>query len=142
MNYGVKATKKRIRAANSRKKKYANRLFLTFFRTAFVLVLFLCVTGVSTFIGMFKGILDSSPDFNPDSFTPSGYFSTIYNSAGEVTDTLVGSNSNRIDEWLGKYGHSQCCESLTVKPKLHLLVEQVSHPATEVRFQYGKEPFR
>lgn len=88
MNYGVKATKKRIRAANSRKKKYANRLFLTFFKTAFVLVLFLCVTGVSTFIGMFKGILDSSPDFNPDSFTPSGYFSTIYNSAGEVTDTL------------------------------------------------------
>ena len=65
MNYGVKATKKRIRAANSRKKKYANRLFLTFFKTAFVLVLFLCVTGVSTFIGMFKGILDSSPDFNP-----------------------------------------------------------------------------
>ena len=97
MNYGVKATKKRIRAANSRKKKYANRLFLTFFKTAFVLVLFLCVTGVSTFIGMFKGILDSSPDFNPDSFTPSGYFSTIYNSAGEVTDTLVGSNSNRIE---------------------------------------------
>ena len=64
MNYGVKATKKRIRAANSRKKKYANRLFLTFFKTAFVLVLFLCVTGASTFIGMFKGILDSSPDFN------------------------------------------------------------------------------
>ena len=64
MNYGVKATKKRIRAVTSRKKKYANRLFLTFFRTAFVLVLFLCVTGVSTFIGMFKGILDSSPDFN------------------------------------------------------------------------------
>ena len=53
MNYGVKATKKRIRAANSRKKKYANRLFLTFFKTAFVLVLFLCVTGASTFIGMF-----------------------------------------------------------------------------------------
>ena len=97
MNYGVKATKKRIRAANFLKKKYANRLFLTFFKTAFVLVLFLCVTGASTFIGMFKGILDSSPDFNPDSFTPSGYFSTIYNSAGEVTDTLVGSNSNRIE---------------------------------------------
>ena len=92
MNYGVKATKKRIRAANSRKKKYANRLFLTFFKTAFVLVLFLCVTGVSTFIGMFKGILDSSPDFNPDSFTPSGYFSTIYNSAG---DSIMPLTANR-----------------------------------------------
>ena len=69
MNYGVKATKKRIRAANSRKKKYANRLFLTFFKTAFVLVLFLCVTGVSTFIGMFKGILDSSEFCDSGAFT-------------------------------------------------------------------------
>lgn len=82
MNYGVKATKKRIRAANSRKKKYANRLFLTFFKTAFVLVLFLCVTGASTFIGMFKGILDSSPDFSGQ-LHPKRIFSTIYNSAGK-----------------------------------------------------------
>ncbi len=97
MNYGRKEIKQKIRAAGSRKKKYASKLFLSFFKTAFVLALFLAVTGISAGIGMFKGILDNAPDFNPDSFAPSGYFSTIYNSAGEVTDTLVGSNSNRIE---------------------------------------------
>ena len=97
MNYGRNETKRKIKAAGSRKKKYANKMFLTFFKTAFVLALFLVVTGFSAGIGMFKGILDNAPDFNPESFAPSGYFSTIYNSAGEVTDTLVGSNSNRIE---------------------------------------------
>ncbi len=97
MNYGVKSTRERIRTASSLKKKYTNRLFLTFFKTVLVLVLFVCIAGTGICIGMFKGILDSSPDFDLDSFAPSGYFSTIYNSAGEVTDTLVGSNSNRIE---------------------------------------------
>jgi len=97
MNYGRKETKQKIKAAGSRKKKYTNRVFLTFFKTVLVLFLFVVVTGVSVGIGIFRGILDSAPDFNPDSFAPSGYFSTIYNSEGEVTDTLVGSNSNRIE---------------------------------------------
>lgn len=97
MNYGVKSTREHLKTANSLKKKYTNRLFLTFFKTALVLVLFLCLTVTGICIGMFKGILDSSPDFDLDSFAPTGYFSTIYNSAGEVTDTLVGSNSNRIE---------------------------------------------
>ncbi|MCI9584269.1 MAG: penicillin-binding protein [Clostridium sp.] len=97
MNYGRKETKQKIKAASSRKKKYANWVFLSFFKTVLVLFLFVAVTGISMGIGMFRGILDSSPGFNPDSFAPSGYFSTIYNSAGEVTDTLVGSNANRIE---------------------------------------------
>ena len=97
MNYGRKETKQKIKAAGSRKKKYANRVFLTIFKTCFLLVIFIGITGVSLGVGMFKGILDNAPDFNPDSFAPSGYFSTIYDSKGEVTDTLVGSNSNRIE---------------------------------------------
>ncbi len=97
MNYGRNETKRKIKAAGSRKKKYINKIFLLFFKTFFLLVLLITVTGISVGIGMFKGILDNAPDFNPDSFAPSGYFSTIYNSAGEITDTLVGSNSNRIE---------------------------------------------
>ena len=97
MNYGRKSTKRRIKAASSRKKKYTNKVFLSFFKTVFVLFLFVAVTGISTGIGMFKGIIDSAPDFNPDSFAPSGYFSTIYNANGEVTDTLIGTDANRIE---------------------------------------------
>ena len=97
MNYGRKSTKRRIKAASSRKKKYTNKVFLSFFKTVFVLFPFVAVTGISTGIGMFKGIIDSAPDFNPDSFAPSGYFSTIYNANGEVTDTLIGTDANRIE---------------------------------------------
>lgn len=97
MNYGRIETKRKIKAAGSRKKKYSNKIFLSFFKTAFVLILFLGVTGFCVGFGMFRGIIDNAPDFNPDSFAPSGYFSTIYNSKGEVTDTLVGSNANRIE---------------------------------------------
>ena len=60
-------------------------------------MIFVGITAASLGVGMFKGILDNAPDFNPDSFAPSGYFSTIYDSTGKVTDTLVGSNSNRIE---------------------------------------------
>lgn len=97
MNYGRKSTKRKIKAASSRKKKYTNKVFLSFSKTVFVLFLFVVVTAGSAGIGVFRGILDSAPDFNPDSFAPSGYFSTIYNASGEVTDTLVGSDANRIE---------------------------------------------
>lgn len=97
MNYGRFKTKQKIREANSRRKKYSNKIFLTFFKIAFVLCIFVAVTGISAGIGMFKGIIDAAPDFTPESFVPSGYFSTIYDSDGNVTDTLVGSNSNRIE---------------------------------------------
>lgn len=97
MNYGKNATKQKIKAANSKKKKYVNKVFLTFFKAIFVFCIFIAVTGISAGIGVFKGIIDSAPDFNPDSFAPSGYFSTIYDSAGNETDTLIGSNSNRIE---------------------------------------------
>lgn len=97
MNYGKKETKKKIKAVGSRKKKYTNKVLHSFFKTVFVLILFAGVAGISAGIGMFRGIIDDAPDFNPDSFVPSGYFSTIYNSKGEVTDTLVGTNANRIE---------------------------------------------
>ena len=48
MNYGRKSTKRRIKAASSRKKKYTNKVFLSFFKTVFVLFLFVAVTGIST----------------------------------------------------------------------------------------------
>ncbi|MEG2733252.1 MAG: hypothetical protein RR930_07635, partial [Clostridium sp.] len=82
MNYGKNETKQKIRTANSRKKKYVNKVFLSFFKVIFIFCLFVAVTGISTGIGIFKGIIDNAPDFNPDSFAPSGYFSTIYDSAG------------------------------------------------------------
>lgn len=95
MNYGKNATTKKIKAANSKSSKYTARVFLTFFKTCFVLCLFGLLVLVSVGAGMFMGIIDNAPEVNVDSIVPIGYATTVYDSAGNLTDTLVTAGSNR-----------------------------------------------
>lgn len=95
MNYGRNATEKKIKAASSNAEKYTSRIALTLFKACFVICLLAGVTAASTGIGMFMGIIDSAPQINMDSIVPMGYATTIYDSAGNLTDTLVMAGSNR-----------------------------------------------
>lgn len=95
MNYGKTATEKKIAAAGSSRSKYTTRIVLTFIKTCFVLVLFGGLVVASAGIGMIKGIIDSAPEVNVDSIVPIGYATTVYDSAGNLTDTLVTAGSNR-----------------------------------------------
>lgn len=95
MNYGKQETERKIRTANARGKKYTSKIFLTFFKTFFLLCVFICVVGVSVGFGMFKGIIDSAPEITALNITPSGYATTLYDNAGNLTDTLVTAGSNR-----------------------------------------------
>ncbi len=95
MNYGKKATEKRIKAASSNAEKYTSRILLTIFKTCFVLCLFTVLVVCSTGLGMFMGIIDSAPDIDVESIVPMGYATTIYDSAGNLTDTLVMAGANR-----------------------------------------------
>ena len=94
-NYGKNETEKKIKAANSKSGKYTTRICLTFLKTCFVLILFVALTLVSMGIGMFRGIIDSAPKLDVDSIVPIGYATTVYDSAGNLTDTLVTAGSNR-----------------------------------------------
>lgn len=94
-NYGKNETEKKIKAANSKTGKYTTRICLTCFKTCFVFLLFLVLTLFSMGIGMFKGIIDSAPKLDVDSIVPIGYATTVYDSAGNLTDTLVTAGSNR-----------------------------------------------
>ena len=95
MNYGKDATEKRLQAANSRSDKYRSRIFLTFIKTCCVLCLF-CVLVISSIgIGIVMGIIDNAPELNVDSIVPIGYATTVYDSTGNLTDTLVTAGSNR-----------------------------------------------
>ncbi|MDO4268383.1 MAG: transglycosylase domain-containing protein [Eubacteriales bacterium] len=94
-NYGRTATENKIKAAGSKTKKYTTRVFLTFFKTCLVLLAFVLIVGASTGIGVFMGIIDSAPELNVDSIVPVGYATTVYDSAGNLTDTLVTAGSNR-----------------------------------------------
>jgi penicillin-binding protein 1A len=95
MNYGRKATEKKIRSVQSNLNKYTSRIFLTVFKTCLIFAIFLGCVGFSIGIGMLKGIIDSAPEINVDSIVPIGYATTVYDSAGNLTDTLVTAGSNR-----------------------------------------------
>lgn len=95
MNYGKNQTEKKIKNATSSSKKYANKFLLGMFETLFLIVLALFIIGTSTGIGMIKGIIDNTPEVNIDSIVPQGYATTVYNSKGDLTDTLVQSGTNR-----------------------------------------------
>ena len=91
----MEKTEKRLQAANSRSDKYRSRIFLTFIKTCCVLCLF-CVLVISSIgIGIVMGIIDNAPELNVDSIVPIGYATTVYDSTGNLTDTLVTAGSNR-----------------------------------------------
>lgn len=95
MNYSKQETERKIKAATSNGKKYKKKFFLGIFKTFFLFTFAFCIIGVSVGIGMFKGIIDNTPDINIDSIVPQGFATTVYNSKGELTDTLVTAGSNR-----------------------------------------------
>ena len=95
MDYGKQGTEKKIQAASSNSRKYATRVFLTILKTCLVCFVFAGVVLFSTGIGVFMGIIDSAPELDIDSIVPIGYATTVYDSAGNLTDTLVTAGSNR-----------------------------------------------
>ncbi|WP_313340001.1 transglycosylase domain-containing protein [Lacrimispora sp.] len=95
MNYGKHATEKKIRSANSKARKYITKVFLAFIKSLFVLCLFGGIVAASVGIGMVKGIIDNTPNVDISTIVPNEYASTVYDSAGNVTETLVTAGSNR-----------------------------------------------
>ena len=95
MNYGKKATQKKLKDAASNTRKLTGRLFLGFIRTLLFSFLILTATGVSVGVGMIMGIIDDAPEINIESIVPQGFATTVYDSAGNLTDTLVMAGSNR-----------------------------------------------
>lgn len=94
-NYGRKATERNLRAVRSKSQKYKTRMIQFVSRMLFIFCLLIAVTGVSVGFGMVKGIIDNAPEIDPHSFGPSGFATKVYDSAGNLTDTLVMEGSNR-----------------------------------------------
>ncbi len=95
MNYGKQSTEKKIRSANSKARKYTTKVFLAFLKSLFVLCLFGGIVVASVCMGMAKGIIDNAPEVDIATIVPNEYATTVYDSAGNVTETLVTAGSNR-----------------------------------------------
>lgn len=95
MNYGKQGTEKKLKSVNSKAPKYATRVFLAFLKSLFVFCLFGCIVAASVGFGMIKGIIDNAPEVDIATIVPNEYATTVYDSAGNVTETLVTAGSNR-----------------------------------------------
>ena len=94
-NYGNQSNNKRLKSSNSKKRKYINKFIFTFIKTIFLCLLVVIILGGAMGVGMIKGIIDNAPEMNVESIVPLGYATTVYDSAGNITDTLVMAGSNR-----------------------------------------------
>lgn len=92
---GKDAARKKIKSVTSNRSKYGSRAFVYTIRIFFIVLIFGLLCGLALGLGMVKGILDNVPEIDPLSFGPSGFATKIYDSHGNLTDTLVMSGSNR-----------------------------------------------
>lgn len=95
MNYGKSEAERRLKSLHSKSAKYTSKLLLGVFKALFVLFLFCVVVGTSVGVGMVKGIIDNAPSVDILNIQPDRFATMVYDSKGNLTDTLVTSGSNR-----------------------------------------------
>lgn len=96
MNYTKLGIKAKESAMNSLGTKTAKKFILVIIRLFLIAIIGAAVIGSAAGIGVFKGIIASSPDIGNIDVTPTGFSSFIYNNQGKQTAKLVASDSNRI----------------------------------------------
>ena len=95
MNFGKKATEKKLKDTSSTGRKLGNKLLLATVK-AVLLVLVLCTCfGASMGVGIIRSIIDEAPEINIDSIVPQGLATTVYDNQGNLIATLVQADSNR-----------------------------------------------
>lgn len=96
MNFSKEGARKRRREIIAKKGKIARKCSTLFYELVILAAFALAVCIGSAGYGAYQGILAASPSIKDIDATPTGYLSTILDSKGNVTATLVASGSNRV----------------------------------------------
>lgn len=96
MDYRKKATARIANGLTSPNRRILSKLSVFTFRLLLVVIITTIFAGVSTALGIVRGLIDTAPSIDTIDVSPEGYSTTIYDSDGHVTQTLVGQNANRI----------------------------------------------
>ncbi len=96
MNFGKKGISERQEylAANGRKR--VKKLSLSIGQLILIGFIGVCVAVGSLGLGVFRGVLESSPDMGTIDVSPKGFSSFIYDADGNQTAKLISTDSNRI----------------------------------------------
>lgn len=96
MNYSRKGVRAKKKALNAKSPKIGKKAALLVLKLFLVSIVGIGVIGASAGIGMFKGILASTPQITPNEVAPVGAATFVYDCEGHKLDELVAVNSNRI----------------------------------------------
>lgn len=96
MNFSKEGTRKKRRAIIAKKGKITRKCITLLYELVLVCVFASAVCVASAGYGAYQGILAASPSIKDIDATPTGYLSTILDSKGNTTATLVASGSNRV----------------------------------------------
>ena len=97
MNYGKNEVARKLQRSSSKAQKVASKLVLWLVKLVLVLFTVGIILSASLGYGIFKGIIDAAPEIDVASIEPSGYATMVYDSKGNLTETLVTSGSNRLE---------------------------------------------
>ena len=90
---GIKAKEAEL---NSVGLKLTKKLGLIISRVILLAAIAAVIIGTAAGIGVFKGIIDTSPDISNIDVSPTGFSTFIYDKDGNQTAKLVAADSNRI----------------------------------------------
>lgn len=96
MNYSRKGVRAKKRALNAKSQKIGRKIALLTLKLFLVAIVGVSVIAASAGIGMFKGILASTPQITPSDVAPVGAATFVYDCEGNKLDELIAVNSNRI----------------------------------------------
>ena len=97
MKYGKNEVTRKLKKTTSKTEKITNKLLFIPLKASLMLIVFVMVIGISLGYGVFKGIIDSAPEIDVASIEPSGFATMVYDSEGNLTETLVKSGANRLE---------------------------------------------
>ena len=96
MNFSKEGTRKKRREIIAKRGKIRRKCTTLLYELALVCIFALAVCIGGAGYGAYQGILAASPSIKDIDATPTGYLSTILDSKGNTTATLVASGSNRV----------------------------------------------
>lgn len=96
MNYTRKGVRAKKKALNAKSQKIGRKAALLVLKLFLVSIVGIGIIGASAGIGMFKGILASTPQITPNQVAPVGAATFVFDCEGNKLDELIAVNSNRI----------------------------------------------
>ena len=96
MNYGRKGLQSGRKKLSSHGDKLEHAFSINILRIVLLSLIFLLVCSISLGLGVFRGILATTPDVSEANIMPVGYATYIYDGNGNMIQKLTGSNANRV----------------------------------------------